>query len=66
VYVNLSREIIERQPDALLSFDQSLQTIANGVLYNFPKVRDLYLLVDGQIPGEQYADGFVFDKKLLK
>jgi len=66
VYVNLSREIIERQPDALLSFDQSLQTIANGVLYNFPKVRDLYLLVDGQIPGEQHADGFVFDKKLLK
>ena len=66
VYVNLSRQIIERQPDAPLSFDQSLQTIANGILYNFPKVRDLYLLVDGQIPGEKYADGFVFDKKLLK
>jgi hypothetical protein len=66
VYVSLSREIIEREPDAPLSFDQSLQTIANGVLYNFPKVRDLYLLVDGQIPGERHADGFVFDKKLLK
>ena len=66
VYVNLSREIIELQPDATLSFDQSLQAIANGVLYNFPRVRDLYLLVEGQIPGEQHADGFVFEKKLLK
>jgi hypothetical protein len=66
VYVSLSREIIELQPGAPLSFDQSLQTIANGVLYNFPKVRDLYLLVEGQIPGDQYADGFVFEKKLLK
>jgi len=66
VYVSLSREIIELQPDAPLSFDQSLQTIANGILYNFPKVRDLYLLVEGQIPGEQHADGFVFEKKLLK
>ena len=66
VYVSLSREIIELQPDAPLSFDQSLQAIANGVLYNFPKIRDLYLLVEGQIPGEQYADGFVFEKKLLK
>ena len=66
VYVNLSREIIELQPGAPLSFDQSLQAIANGVLYNFPKVRDLYLLVEGQIPGERHADGFVFEKKLLK
>ena len=66
VYVSLSRQIIELQPDAPLSFDQSLQTIANGILYNFPKVRDLYLLVEGQIPGEQHADGFVFEKKLLK
>jgi hypothetical protein len=66
VYVSLSREVIELQPDAPLSFDQSLQAIANGVLYNFPKVRDLFLLVEGQIPGEQYADGFVFQKKLLK
>lgn len=66
VYVSLSREIIELQPDASLSFDQSLQAIANGVLYNFPKVRDLYLLVEGQIPGQQHADGFVFEKKLLK
>ena len=66
VYVSLSREIIELQPDAPLSFDQSLQAIANGVLYNFPRVRDLYLLVEGQIPGERYVDGFVFEKKLLQ
>jgi hypothetical protein len=66
VYVSLSREVIELQPEAPLSFDQSLQTIANGVLYNFPKVRALYLLVEGQVPGEQYVDGFVFEKNLLK
>ena len=66
VYVSLSREIIRTQPGSPLSVDQSLQAIANGVLYNFPAVRDLHLLVEGQIPGEQYADGFVFEKKLLK
>jgi hypothetical protein len=66
VYVSLSREIIQSRPDAPLSFDQTLQAIADGVLFNFPSVRDLYLLVEGQIPGEQYADGFVFEKKLLK
>ena len=66
VYVNLSREILQIKPDAPLSFDQSLQAIANGVLFNFPTVRDLYLLVEGQIPGERYADGFAFEKKLLR
>ncbi|UCF99067.1 MAG: GerMN domain-containing protein [Spirochaetaceae bacterium] len=65
-YVSLSREILEPVPDAALSFDQTLQTIANGVLYNFPRVRGLYLLVDGQLPGEQYADGFTIEKKLFK
>ena len=66
VYVSLSREIIQIEPDAPLTFEQSLQAIANGVLLNFPAVRDLNLLVEGQIPGEQYADGFVFEKKILK
>ena len=66
VYVSLSREIIAPQPEARLSFDQSLQAIANGVLFNFPAVRNLHLLVEGQLTGEQYADGFVFEKKLLK
>jgi hypothetical protein len=66
VYVSLSREIVQSRPDASMSFDQSLQAIANGVLFNFPSIRDLYLLVEGQIPGEKYADGFVFEKKLLR
>ena len=66
VYVSLSREILAFQPDVPLSFEQTLQTIANGVLYNFPEVRTLHLLVEGQLPGDQYSDGFVFDKKLLK
>jgi len=66
VYVSLSKEIINQSPDAALSFDQAMQTIANGVLFNFPHVRRLYLLVEGQLPGERYADGFTFEKKLLK
>jgi hypothetical protein len=66
VYVGLSKEIIDLSPEAALSFDQAMQTIANGVLYNFPHVRRLYLLVEGQLPGERYAEGFTFEKKLLK
>jgi len=66
VYVSLSKEIVDLSPDATLSFDQAMQTIAIGVLYNFPHVKRLHLLVEGQIPGERYADGFTFEKKLLK
>jgi hypothetical protein len=66
VYVGLSKEIIDLSPEATLSFDLAIQTIANGVLFNFPHVRRLYLLVEGQLPGERYADGFTFEKKLLK
>jgi len=66
VYVGLSKEIIDLSPAAAMSFDGAMQAIANGVLYNFPHVKRLYLLVEGQIPGERYADGFTFEKKLLK
>ena len=66
VYVGLSKEIIDLSPEAAMSFDRAMQAIANGVLYNFPHVKRLYLLVEGQIPGERYADGFTFEKKLLK
>jgi len=66
VYVSLSKEIVDLSPDAALSFDQAMQAIADGVLYNFPHVKRLYLLVEGQLPGEQYAGGFTFEKKLLK
>lgn len=66
VYVSLSKEIVDLSPDAALSFDQAMQAIASGVLYNFPHVKRLYLLVEGQLPGEHYADGFTFEKKLLK
>jgi hypothetical protein len=66
VYVSLSKEIVDLSTDAALSFDQAMQTIASGVLYNFPHVKRLYLLVEGQLPGEHYADGFTLAKKLLK
>jgi hypothetical protein len=66
VYISLSREVLELRPDDPLSFDETLQTIANGVLYNFPQVRNLHLLVEGQVPGEQYAEGFHYEKNLLK
>ena len=66
VYLSLSRDILDLRADARLTFDQTLQAIANGVLYNFPQVRSLHILVDGQLPGENHADGFVFVKNLLK
>jgi hypothetical protein len=66
VYLSLSRDILDLRADARLTFDQTLQAIANGVLYNFPQVRSLHILVDGQLPGVHHAEGFVFAKKLLK
>ena len=66
VYVSLSKEIIESNSGSMLGAEDALQAIADGLLFNFPHIRRLYLLVEGQVPGDQYADGFDFEKKILK
>lgn len=66
VYVSLSKEIIDLSPDSALGTAEAIQAIGNGVLYNFPRIRQLFILVEGQLPGETYVDGLSFDMSMLK
>jgi hypothetical protein len=66
VYASFSREIITGRTGASLSLAEELQSIANGLLFNFPQIHSLFLLVEGQLPGEQFADGFHYEKKIVK
>lgn len=63
VYASLSREVLERDNGTGLSLEESLQILANGVYYNFPRVRQVYLLVEGQLPGAAHDQGFLYKKK---
>jgi hypothetical protein len=62
VYVNLSKEVIRGEPGSGLTLEHSLQVLADGVYFNFPQVRRLYFLVEGQLPGPPYDEGFSYKK----
>ena len=49
LYIGLSKNFIDENPE-WITMDEQLQGIANTVLYNFPRTKQLHLLIDGQIP----------------
>ena len=59
VYVNLSANILDEDPGILLPLELQLQGLANSILFNFPSLRKLYILVGGQVPdfGAFYRKG---------
>jgi hypothetical protein len=62
VYADLSWNVIQGEAGSGLSLEQSLQLLANGVYFNFPRVRRLFLLIDGQLPGPPHDEGFQYKK----
>jgi len=63
VYASFSRQIITPEEGSGLTLEQALQVLANGVYFNFPRVRRLYFLVEGQLPGPPHDEGFQYKKK---
>ncbi len=50
LYLNLSEDILFRDSPIPLNLEEMLQAVANNILFNFPRVRDVFVFVGGQIP----------------
>jgi hypothetical protein len=50
VYVSLSDGILQADADTPFTPEQSLEALSTLVLFNFPRIRRLELLIEGQVP----------------
>jgi len=64
VYLSLSSGILREGGEAPFTGEQALQALSNVILFNFPRIRHLELLIEGQVP----SGGSVFRSRprLLK
>jgi hypothetical protein len=62
VYLSLSRGLLRE--GAPFGPEQALQALANVILYNFPRIRRLEMLIEGQTP--RGGGVFRFQPQLLK
>jgi len=65
-YVSVSWHVLRGTKEYHGTTYDALQALANTILYNFHRIRKLYLLVDGQIPRGMEEQGFSFDRKALR
>ena len=70
LYINISRDFVEENPE-WVSIEDQLQAVANTVLFNFPRIKNLFLFIDGQIPvfeksGVDLNEGMAFDRQQLR
>jgi hypothetical protein len=65
LYINFSREMLSAAAAMNRTIDEMIQAVGNSVLYNFPRVKKLYVFVEGQLPGEDAEGGIVFAPRLL-
>lgn len=52
LYINLSEDILLRESPSPLNLDETLQALGNTIFFNVPKLRDIFIFVSGQLPGE--------------
>ncbi len=50
VYLSLSSGILREGGESPFRPEQALQALANVILFNFPRIRRLELLIEGQVP----------------
>ena len=65
-YVSVSRHLLQGTEHYRGTAEDALQALANTILYNAPRIRKLYLLVDGQLPRGMGEQGFDFSRKALR
>jgi hypothetical protein len=64
VYLSLSSGILREGGESPFQAEQALQALGNVILFNFPRIRRLELLIDGQVPSG--GSVFRFRPQLLK
>jgi len=50
VYVNFSNHILNTDGEINYSYEEILFAAGNSILFNFPRIKHLYIFIDGQIP----------------
>jgi len=64
VYLSLSSGILRAGGESPFQAEQALQALSNVILFNFPRIRRLELLIDGQVA--RGGSEFRFRPQLLK
>ncbi len=64
VYLSLSHGILREGGESPFGPEQALQALSDVILFNFPRIRHLELLIDGQVPSG--GSEFGFEPRLLK
>jgi hypothetical protein len=65
LYINFSREMIFAAASLNLTVAEMIQAVGNSVLFNFPRLKNLYVYIEGQLPDESPEGGIVFAPGLL-
>ncbi len=65
LYINFSQEMIFAAASLHQTLDEMIQAVGKSVLYNFPRVKKLYVFVEGQLPGEEPGESIVFVPGIL-
>jgi len=68
VYVNFSNHILFAGGEVISSYAEILHAVGNSILFNFPRVKHLYIFIDGQIPriGAAEIEEVHFSKEILQ
>jgi hypothetical protein len=64
VYLSLSSGILREGGESPFETGEALQALSNVILFNFPRIRRLELLIDGQVPSG--GSIFRFQPRMLK
>ncbi|GAH70672.1 unnamed protein product, partial [marine sediment metagenome] len=51
LYLNLSKDMILTDDSPQYGLDDMILAVGNAVLFNFPRIKQLFIFVDGQQPG---------------
>ncbi|HEC61002.1 MAG TPA: hypothetical protein ENI27_01980 [bacterium] len=64
VFVDLSKEILLSRTD--IDLNEMIESIGNTIYFNFPRIREVHVFVEGQIPGKRYAEGIQYSRSSLE
>jgi hypothetical protein len=66
VYVSLSQGLLREDRECPYSPQEALEALGTAILFNFPRIRSLHLLIEGQLPFGWGAQGLGFRPELLR
>jgi hypothetical protein len=65
VYISLSQGILRQDKECPFNPQEALEALGTAIRFNFPRIRSLNLLIEGQVPFGWGAEGLDFRPELL-